>query len=71
VIRSRAARIGLIAVAMVVVAEGAVWLLRPRESPIEPAQVSETRYFTQAQLERARDYRSGQLWLFAAGLVAE
>lgn len=56
---------------MIVVAEGAVWLLRPREAPIEPATVAEGDYFTPAQLDRARDYRGGQLWLFAAGMVAE
>jgi STE24 endopeptidase len=69
--RGRALRIGLSAIAMIVVAEGAVWLLRPRESPIEPATVAEGDYFTAAQLDRARDYRDGQLWLFGAGLLAE
>jgi STE24 endopeptidase len=69
--RSRAARIGVVAVAMVVVAEGAVWLLRPRESPIEPTTVAESDYFRPVQIERAHDYRTGQFWLFGAGLLAE
>jgi STE24 endopeptidase len=69
--RPVALRIGLTAIAMVVVAEGAVWLLRPREDPIEPAAVAETDYFTAAEIDRARDYQDGQLWLFAAGLAAE
>jgi STE24 endopeptidase len=70
-IRSRAARIGVVAVAMIVVAEAAVWLLRPRDPPLEPLPVSATDYFTEAQIERGRDYREGQLWLFVAGLGAE
>jgi STE24 endopeptidase len=56
---------------MVVVAEAAVWLLRPRQPELEPLPVSEREYFTEAQIERARDYRDGQLWLFLAGLGAE
>jgi STE24 endopeptidase len=70
-IRSRAARIGVVAVAMVVVAEAAVWLLRPRDPPLEPLPVSAQEFFTSAQIERAVDYREGQLWLFLAGLGAE
>jgi STE24 endopeptidase len=56
---------------MVVVAEAAVWLLRPGQDPIEPANVSEPDYFDQAQLERARDYRSGQRWLALAAIGAQ
>jgi STE24 endopeptidase len=70
-LRTTAARVGVAAVAMVVVAEGAVWLLRPGQEPIEPAHVSEAGYFDQAQLERARAYRSGQRWLAFAVLGAE
>src|SRR5918996_30608 len=66
-----AARVGLAAVAMVVVAEVAVWLLRPGQHPIDPVPVSEADYFDQAQLERARDYRSGQRWLALAAIGAE
>jgi len=68
---SRGARIGAIAVAMVVVAEGAVWLLRPADPGVEPETVSEGDYFDAAQIERARDYRSGQRWLLVAGIGAQ
>jgi STE24 endopeptidase len=53
---------------MVLVAEGAVWLLRPGERPIAPAAVPESRYFTQAQIDRGRSFSDGQLWLFVAVL---
>jgi STE24 endopeptidase len=66
-----AARVGLAAVAMVVVAEAAVWLLRPGQDPIDPVPLSEGDYFDQAQLDRARDYRSGQRWLALAAIGAE
>lgn len=66
-----ALRIGLSAIAMVIVAEGAVWLLRPRETPIEPAHVAEDDYFTHAQVEEAQDFRGGQLLLFGASLAVE
>jgi STE24 endopeptidase len=67
----RALRVGAAAVAMVLVAEGAVWLLRPRDRPISPVHVSEGRYFTQAQIDRGRAYSDGQLWLFGAELGAQ
>jgi STE24 endopeptidase len=66
-----AARVGLAAVAVVAAAEVAVWLLRPEEDPIDPAPVSEADYFAEGQLERARDYRSGQRWLALAAIGAE
>jgi STE24 endopeptidase len=66
-----AARVGLATVAMVVVAEAAVWLLRPGQDPIDPVSVSESDYFDQAELDRARDYRSGQRWLALAAIGAE
>jgi Zn-dependent protease with chaperone function len=53
---------------MVLVAEGAVWLLRPGERPIDPVKVPESRYFTQAQIDRGRSFSDGQLWLFVAVL---
>jgi len=56
---------------MVLVAEGAVWLLRPREPLIEPAPVSEGDYFTAAQIERGEAYRDGQLWLVLAAVGAQ
>jgi STE24 endopeptidase len=69
--RRRALRVGAAAAAMVLVAEGAVWLLRPGERPIQPAQVSEHGYFTAAQIERGRAYSDGQLWLLLAAVGAE
>ncbi|MDQ3850302.1 MAG: hypothetical protein M3296_06785, partial [Actinomycetota bacterium] len=48
-----------------VVAEAGVLLLRPREGLIEPVPVRASSYFSPAQLERARDFRRGQLALFA------
>ena len=70
--RSRSVwRVGATAVAMVAVAEVAVWLLRPRDEPIAPAPVSERDYFTATQIRRGEDYSRGQLWLLLAGLGAE
>ena len=56
-------------VAAFVVAEAAVLLLRPRDGVIAPAPVDPGSYFTPDQLDRARDYRRGQLIIFAFGLV--
>jgi STE24 endopeptidase len=56
---------------MVLVAEAAVWLLRPRERPIQPVAVPEGRYFTQAEIDRGRSFSEGQLWLFVAALGAQ
>jgi STE24 endopeptidase len=58
-------------VAAFVVAEAAVLLLRPRDGVIAPAPVDPGSYFTPGQIERARDYRHGQLALFGAGLAIE
>jgi Zn-dependent protease with chaperone function len=69
--RSTAARIGGAAVAMVLVAEAAVWLLGPRDEPPEPVPVAADDYFGQRAIERATDYRDGQRWLMYAGLAIE
>ena len=69
--RSRGARIGALAVAMLIVAEGAVWLLKPGETPPEPVQVAEGEYFDAAEVERARDYRQGQRMLVFVGIGAQ
>jgi STE24 endopeptidase len=58
-------------VAAVVVAEGAALLLRPRDLGPEPVPVEARAYFSSAQLERAQDFRTGQLWLFGASLLIE
>lgn len=41
-------------------AAGATLLLRPRSGLVHPSAASATDYFTPGQLERARDFRSGQ-----------
>ncbi len=58
-------------VAMVVVAEGAAWLLAPDGPASEPEAVNEADYFEPAAIERARDYRGGQRALLFAGLAAQ
>jgi STE24 endopeptidase len=58
-------------VAAGVVAEAAVLLLRPRDLGPEPVPVEARAYFSSAQLERAQDFRTGQLWLFGASLLIE
>jgi STE24 endopeptidase len=58
-------------VAAVLVAEAAVWALRPREDVVDPIPVAEDEYFDREQVERAEDYRSGQRLLFFATLAIE
>jgi STE24 endopeptidase len=67
----RPRRVAVAVVAAFVVAEAAVLLLRPRDGVIAPVPVDPESYFTPAQLDRARDYRHGQLVLFAAGSAIE
>src|ERR687898_629750 len=63
-------RLGATAVAAVVLAEAAAWLLRPRDV-VEPVQVDESAYFPKEEIARARDYASGQRLLLVGSLVAE
>ncbi len=63
-----AARAAVAAVAMIVVAELAVWVLGPSPDPLAPVAVAESEYFSSAELERAHDYRDGQRLLALAGL---
>jgi STE24 endopeptidase len=63
-------RLGATAVAAVVVAETAAWLLRPRDIE-EPVHADENAYFSPEQLTEARDYASGQRLIVVGGLVAE
>jgi STE24 endopeptidase len=58
-------------VAAVVVAEGAVFLLRPRDLGPAPLPVEARAYFSHAQLEKAQAYSHGQLWLYGASLLIE
>ena len=68
---SGAQKIGVVAVAMIVVAEGAVLLLKPREDVLEPVPVVESEYFGEVEIARGRDYREGQRWLFIGGLAVQ
>lgn len=63
-------RIGATAVAAIVVAEAAAWLLRP-SGVVEPVSAELGSYFDPDQVERARDYRSGQRLLMFGGLAAQ
>ena len=56
-------------VAAVLVAEAAVWLLRP-DGVIDPLPVSESAYFSAAELDRAHDFRDLQRLIGIGGLVA-
>jgi STE24 endopeptidase len=69
--RSAAVRVGAVAVAAVIVAEAAVWVMRPRGEILDPAPVSEHAYFSQAQLDRASDFRDGQRLLGFGTLAVE
>lgn len=69
--RHGAIRVGAVAVAAVVVAEGAAWLLRPKDEPIDPVAVSERAYFAEAQLERAEDFRDGRRLIGLGALAVE
>jgi len=63
-------RLGVTAVAAVVVAEATAWLLRPREIE-QPVHADENAYFSHAELTKARDYASGQRLILVGSLVAE
>jgi Zn-dependent protease with chaperone function len=63
-------RLGATAVAAVVVAEAAAWLLRPRDIE-QPVHADENAYFSHAELTKARDYASGQRLILVGSLVAE
>ena len=46
-------------------------LFRPRDLGPAPVPVEARAYFSPAQLDRAEDFRSGQLWLYGARLLIE
>src|SRR5829696_876232 len=58
-------------VAALVVAEAAVVLMRPRDIRPEPVPVDARAYFSDATLERAERFRSGQRWIFLGSLAVE
>jgi STE24 endopeptidase len=53
------------------VAEVAVLLLRPRDRGPEPVDVPARDYFSEAQIQRGDDFRTGQLWLFGLRTAIE
>ena len=61
----RRLRLPVSIVAALVVAEAAVVLMRPRGG-VEPVDAAPQTYFSTAFIERAEDFRTGQLWLFGA-----
>ena len=63
-------RLPIAIVAALVVAEAAVVIMRPR-GLIEPLDVAARAYFSAAQIEKAEDFRSGQLWLLGARTAIE
>jgi STE24 endopeptidase len=63
-------RLGATAIAALIVAEGAAWVLRPRDV-IDPVEVDEHAYFSDQEIERAQDYRSGQRLLLVGSLAAQ
>jgi STE24 endopeptidase len=63
-------RLPVTIVAALVVAEAAVFLMRPRDRLV-PVDVAPQTYFSTAFVERAQDFRSGQLWLYGAQLAIE
>lgn len=67
----RTVRLSVAIVAAVVVAEVAVFLLRPRDRGPEPVAVEPRAYFTSAQLEKADRFRNGQLILYGVRLAIE
>jgi len=65
----RSWRLPVALVTAVVVAQAAVVVLRPRDRGPEPVPVEPRAYFSQAQIDRAEDYRSGQRWIFLGQTV--
>ena len=64
-------RLPIALVAVAVVAEAAVLLLRPRSGVIDPAPVSARSYFSGAELARAHDFRGPQLALYGGQVLVE
>ena len=61
-----------VAVALALLVAVAVALaMMPRTGLVEPLTVDPRDWFTEAQLERARDFRGPQLWLAVAGILVE
>ena len=58
-------------IAAVAVAEIAVLLLRPGGGVIKPADVEPRAYFSEAQIQKAQDFRHPQIWLYGGTLLIE
>ena len=65
----RSWRLPIALVAAVVVAEAAVFAMRPRDRGPEPVPVEARAYFSEAQIEKAEDFRRGQLWIYVGQTV--
>jgi len=62
----RSWRLPVALVTAVVVAEAAVLAMRPRDRGPEPVPVEPRAYFSEAQIEKAEDFRGGQLLIYLA-----
>jgi STE24 endopeptidase len=62
----RSWRLPVALVTAVVVAEAAVVVMRPRDRGPEPVPVEARAYFSAAEIEKAEEYRTGQLWIYVA-----
>ena len=60
----RSWRLPVALAAAVVVAELAVLAMRPRDRGPEPVPVEARAYFSEAQIEKAEGFRSGQRWIY-------
>jgi STE24 endopeptidase len=69
--RNRALRLGATAVAAVIVAEVAVWALRPRDGTVTGPKAPESAYFSEQQISEAHDFRGGQRTLMLATAALE
>ena len=62
----RSWRLPIALVTALVIAEAAVFVLRPRDRGPDPRPVEARAYFSAEQIEKAEDFRTGQLWIFVA-----
>ena len=65
----RSWRLPVALVTAVVVAEAAVFVLRPRDRGPDPVPVEARAYFSEEQIEKAESFRTGQLWIFLGQTV--
>jgi STE24 endopeptidase len=56
-------RLPIALVTALVVAEAAVVVMRPRDRGPDPLPVRARAYFSPTEIERAEDFRTGQIWL--------